>query len=280
MLSIVIPVTDKHELTKRCLEKIYENSYAYDVIIIDNGSIEPYNDPLFSARIIRNEQNIGVFPAVLQGLEAARNNTVLVMHNDVLIHEKHFDKRILDEFQTDPLLGIAGFFGGRGVAENGGREHPESNMQGLHWGQHGSLHGHIQTDKHPAVVFDSLALIFNKDIFYKVFPPEERALIAPHHWFDRICTLGIVTAGYHALTIGVAFDHFGGGTSVKNERFTEFTERWVKEMGLPLEENADYTMYKYGERYFQNKWRAKFPVRVDRFFNVTYAGKGRDIADL
>lgn len=279
-LSIVIPVTDKQDLTYRALQNLdlYSDD-STEFILVDNGSVHPY--PLLDCdHIIRNEQNIGVFPAVLQGLAAAENNIVLVMHNDVLIHEQGFDRRILNEFANDPLLGIAGFFGGRGVSENGGRDYAESNMQGKEWGMSYHQHSHLLTDTHPAVVFDSLALIFNRDIFYKVFPPDEQALIAPHHWFDRICTLGIVMAGYHALTIGIAFDHFGGGTSVANTAFSDFTERWVKEKGLPLEQNADYTMYMYGERYFRNRWRGKFPVRVNKDFSLTFAGKGRDISDL
>lgn len=279
-LSIVIPVTDKHDLTYRTLVNLVANSTNDDteIILIDNGSVVPY-EQLGREHVIRNDVNIGVFPALLQGLSTARNNIVLTMHNDVLIHEYGYDARILNEFAKDPLLGIAGFFGGRGVAENGGRDHPESNMQGKEWGMSYHQHSHHLTGTHPAVVFDSLALIFNRDIFYKVFE-NELDLIAPHHWFDRICTLGIVMAGYHALTIGIAFDHYGGGTSVANPAFSEFTERWVQEKGLPLEQNADYTMYKFGERYFQNKWRGKFPVRVAKDFSLTFAGKGRDIADL
>src|SRR5690348_14267499 len=135
MLSIVIPVTDKHELTKHALQNIHLYShYLNDILVIDNGSLDPFVSDYDNVRVIRNDINIGVFPAVLQGLAAAFNNVVLVMHNDVLIHEDGFDKRILREFANDPLLGIAGFFGGRGVAENGGRDHAESNMQGKEWG--------------------------------------------------------------------------------------------------------------------------------------------------
>lgn len=279
-LSIVIPVTDKHELTDRCIRFLHIHSELEpEIIVIDNGSLEPYQ-PVYDEQVIRNDQNIGVFPALLQGISAATNNIVMTMHNDVLVHEPKFDTRILKEFANDSLLGIAGFFGGRGVSENGGRDHAESNMQGLEWGMSYHQHSHLQPATHPAVVFDSLALILNKEVFYNVFPPEEQALIAPHHWYDRIVTLGIVMAGYHALTIGVAFDHYGGGTSVANTAFSDFTERWVQEKGLPLEQNADYTMYMYGERYFRNKWRGKFPIRVDKNFNLTFAGKGRDIADL
>jgi glycosyltransferase involved in cell wall biosynthesis len=278
-LSIVIPVTDKHELTRKALHAIEYKSEVMDVIIIDNGSVDPYK-LVYDERIIRNDVNIGVFPAVLQGLSAAKNNIVLVMHNDVLIHETDFDARILNEFEKDPLLGIAGFFGGRGVAENGGRDHAESNMQGKEWGMSYHQHSQLLTGTHPAVVFDSLAMIYNKDIFYKCFPQTELDKITPHHFFDRIVTLGIVTSGFHALTIGIAFDHRGGGTSVENTAFEEFEARYIKEKGLELDINPDHTIYKLGEKYFQERWKGLFPIRVDKQFNLTYGGRGRDLSDL
>jgi glycosyltransferase involved in cell wall biosynthesis len=280
-LSIVIPVTDRHEFTDRCVQRLID--YAWndnnDIIVIDNGSITPYFPQYDQVRVLRNEVNTGYFPSIVQGLLAAQNNIVLTQHNDVLIQEEYYDQRILDEFENDSKLGIAGFFGGRGVAENGGRDHAESNMVGFDWGMPGHLHGHIQEETHPSVVFDSLAMIYNKDIFFKVFSKNEIDNIPIHHWPDRIVTLSIVMAGYHGLTIGVAFDHYGGATSVANVEFDKLTARWVKEKGLPIEENPDYTLYKYGERMFQSKFRGKFPVRVNKDFSLTFAGKGRDLSD-
>jgi glycosyltransferase involved in cell wall biosynthesis len=277
-LSIVIPVTNQEHLTDKSVARLIEYATTdIEIIIVDNGSKVAYNNP--GATILRNNLNIGVFPALLQGLAATSNDIVLTMHNDVLLQERGYDARILNEFAIDPKLGIAGFFGGRGVGYDGGRSHPESNMQGIEWGQHGSIHGHVQTHKHPAVVFDSLALILRKSIFYKVFPPEDLAIIAPHHWFDRIVTLGIVTAGYHALTIGVAFDHYGGGTSVANPEFEAFTARWVKEKGMEVVNNPDYTMYMYGARDFRRRWMSKFPFFVDENYNLTYTKPKDDYSD-
>lgn len=297
MLSIVIPVTDKHEFTRKCVGTLYANAKypeQLDVVIIDNGSERPYRAELdfnveayageskkqLLPRIERNDVNTGYFPSIVQGLLAAKNNIVLTQHNDVLIHEYGYDERILNEFKKDRLLGIAGFFGGRGVAENGGRDFAESNMVGLEWGMPGHLHGHIQKETHPATVFDSLAMIYNKEIFFKVFSQEDIDNMPIHHWPDRIVTLSIIIAGYHGLTIGVAFDHYGGATSVANVEFDKLTARWVAEKGLSIEENPDYTLYKYGERMFQNKFRGLFPVRVNKDFSLTFAGRGRDLHDL
>jgi glycosyltransferase involved in cell wall biosynthesis len=247
-----------------------------ELLVVDNDSIEPYTDTAYQ-RVLRNNVNPGVYASLAQGTEQTSNNLVLWMHNDVLLHEKNWDTRIEREFEKDTKLGLAGFFGGRGVGMDGGRIHPEGNLLGKEWGQNISVHGHKLTGTHPAVVFDSLAMVFRKDIFYSIQVP----YVAPHHWFDRIMTLWFVSKGYHALTIGIAFDHAGGGTSVANSRrHSEFVERWCRSKGLPLDQNWDHTLYQYGYKFFRNQWKGKFPVMVDRNFNVQWGNTYDDLSDL
>lgn len=280
-ISIVIPAVDQHQFTHKAVEYLYKNALNpedLDVVIIDNDSLTPYNaGEYLDARVIRNDINPGVYASYLQGMEAAKNNIVLWMHNDVLIHEFGWEARILSEFDKDPKLGIAGFFGGRMVGYDGGRGHPEGNLMGKEWGQNISVHGNLLTGTHPAVVFDSLAMIIRRDIFNAINVP----YVAPHHWFDRIMTLWFIDKGYHALTIGIGFDHYGGGTSVGNSnRHSEFVQRWCESKGLKLDQNWDYTLYKYGSRFFQITWAGRFPVSVDADHTVHWGNEGYgDISD-
>lgn len=264
-LSIVIPVHNEESITRECIDNIYSLADGrINLVIIDNASVPAYKQR-YNEVILRNEENRGVFHSIIQGVNAASNNVVLTMHNDVIIHERSFDTRILGEFEKDNLLGIAGFFGGRGVSMDGGRGMPESNMLGLKYGTHGGYHGQILIGTHPAVVFDSLALIMRKDYLTNV----NIKGMPPHHFFDRILTLAFIEQGYHALTIGIAHDHAGGTTSTKVGS-TDFIKRWCQEQGLEIVENPDYTMYKYGEALFQKRWKDiwdKGALWVDENFN-------------
>lgn len=281
-ISVVIPAVDQHAFTKKAVSYLFDNAFSpndVEVIIVDNDSLTPYdiNDYAWdNVRIISNHKNPGVYLSYVQGMSQAKNNLVLWMHNDVLIHEYGWDLRIQTEFNKDPKLGIAGFFGGRLVGADGGRGHPEGNLLGKEWGQNISVHGHLLTGTHPAVVFDSLAMIIRRDVFNTINVP----YVAPHHWFDRIMTLWFIDHGYHALTIGIAFDHYGGGTSVGNSnRHSEFVQRWCEEKGLTLDQNWDYTLYKYGYNFFQKQWSGRFPVSVDRYHNVMWGHRG-DLSDV
>lgn len=272
MLSIVLPVMDAHEVTDRAIDALISNASNYnniDIIVVDNASEVPYGTHMQygipkKITIIRNEQNVAGFEAFLQASKVAKGDIILWMHNDVLIHEVDYDTRILREFAKDPKLAIAGFFGAPGVSIDGGRMGSMGNMLGKEWGTPQHMHGMILEDVYPAVVFDALAMIINRPLFNELFSTLDIEVtdIPTHHWNDRILPLLFVLNGYHALTIGVGFDHKGGVSSL-GAKYRELAERWSKNHNIPFERDWDYTFYHYGEKMFRALGGDEFPVRVD-----------------
>ncbi len=266
MISVVIPVSNVEDATNTCIQHLTENEWGgLEIIIIDNASATPYFHD--KAETIYNTKNKGFWPSMLQGIEAARNDIVMCMHNDVFLYDTAFDMRITSAFQADDKLATAGLFGARGVAVNGGRIHPEGNMLGRKYGTAQTLHGHIQTGMHPSVVFDSLCMIFDRTKLYSI----EYKDIPPHHWTDLLVTLRLLKAGYRASTIGIAFDHGGGWTS-STKTMNTFIEDWCREKGLELNQNWDYTLYKYGEALFKQEFleftQGHNELHVDKDYNL------------
>lgn len=248
MLSIVLPVTNLHEMTDDCISHL--NDYAKDpveVIVVDNGSTEPFQSTKPNVHVIRNEKNIGFWPAMVQGISYAHSPYVLCMHNDVFVWENGFDQRIVHAFERDVKIGAVGFFGGRGVCRIGGRGHPEGNMLGKEHGTPQAMHGYVLTEEHPAVVFDSLAIAVRTS----ALPSFAWKDLPPHHWTDRLLCLNLMYAGYRCLTVGIAFDHAGASTS-RTSVMNTFTKDWCEERHiLPVEGNYETALYKYGEAQFQ-----------------------------
>ncbi len=211
MISIIIPVIDQHEVTDRCIAYIRATTVQpYEIIVIDNGSDVPYQDAVV------NGENKGIPTSLKQGYERAKGDIILFMHNDVLIHDHGWDIRVQSAFNDDPLLGVAGFFGGRGMNPDGGRVHPESNMLGTVWGSPWNHHGTHQTGIVPAAVLDGLAMFFRKRMLDEAGFPE----LPPHHWYDRILPLYYIDKGWRCATIGVGFDHGSGFTSSQEKSMT------------------------------------------------------------
>jgi len=90
--DIIIPVWNRLEDTRACVEGIDENtSYPHRIILVDNGSTretKEYLESLAAGRKdvvrIRNEENLGFVRAVNQALAASQAPYVCIMNNDTL----------------------------------------------------------------------------------------------------------------------------------------------------------------------------------------------------
>ena len=93
-VSIVIPVLDRLEFTKQCLDRIQRNTGdvpSYEVIIVDNGSSDGTEAWCTEAcrawtrlRYHRNPTNLGFARANNLGAAVARGTHLLFLNNDTL----------------------------------------------------------------------------------------------------------------------------------------------------------------------------------------------------
>lgn len=273
-ISVLLPAVDAHAITEEAVMHLLQHADEpnnVEIIIYDNASQVPYvpatycdSDWCNKVIVRRNELNVAGYGALLDTMPHFTHDVILWMHNDVLIHEQGWDTRIRHEFEKDSLLGIAGFFGAYGVADNGGRIGSMGNMLGKVWGTPQHMHGQVMTGTYPATVFDALAMIINRPLFNKLDKPKNIPL---HHWNDRILPLLFVLQGYHALTIGIAFDHKGGVSSL-GDTYRALAERWSKENNITFEKDWDFTFYNAGEVLFREIGKGKFPVVVNADFSI------------
>ncbi len=86
--SIIIPVFNKADLTKRCLETLpasIEGAGAGEVIVIDNASTDHTASVLAEfpwIRLIRNEKNLGFSGANNQAARVAKGEFLVLLNND------------------------------------------------------------------------------------------------------------------------------------------------------------------------------------------------------
>ncbi len=90
-VSIVIPVLDNLQHTKRCIESIRKNTPPsdYELIIVDNGSqpaTKNYLASLNNIVVITNEQNLGFAKATNQGISKAKGDYVFLLNNDTALY--------------------------------------------------------------------------------------------------------------------------------------------------------------------------------------------------
>jgi len=113
-VSIVIPVFNNEDLTKKCIEQIYQvkTEAAFEVIVIDNASSDGTQKVLQAEsgrrpnfRFYSMPSNLGFAGAVNYGCRQARGNYVVILNNDTLVTPGWLDK-LIEPFQQDEQVGI------------------------------------------------------------------------------------------------------------------------------------------------------------------------------
>ncbi|MCA9864148.1 MAG: glycosyltransferase, partial [Thermomicrobiales bacterium] len=90
-VSIVIPVHNKHTITRQCLDTILGQEYAgadREIVVVDDGSrdatpalLASYGDKL---HVLRGDEAQGFAAACNAGVAAARNELVVLLNNDTI----------------------------------------------------------------------------------------------------------------------------------------------------------------------------------------------------
>jgi len=129
MLSLIIPVFNKVELTKRCLDSVLENSRALgEVFVIDNASVDETPEVLkafqekFKKRNIRfeiltNPKNLGFGAACNQGVRLARENFIAILNNDTWLM-RGWDQALQKEIERLSIDVVGPFVDERPIGEN------------------------------------------------------------------------------------------------------------------------------------------------------------------
>lgn len=99
-LSIIIPVFNKFNFTKSCLDDLFRLPKDHEIIVVDNASTDETNNKLSKMSeitYIRNEQNLGFAKACNIGYRVAKSNNVLFLNNDIRVKSNF-------ETWTQPLI--------------------------------------------------------------------------------------------------------------------------------------------------------------------------------
>lgn len=120
LASIIIPVYNKCDYTKHCLESLVENiseSYFdrlnadFEVIIVDNASTDKTKDFLKTIngtiKIITNDTNLGFSKACNLGAKNAEGKYIVLLNNDTVIKPNWLES-LIDFMEKNPQAGACG----------------------------------------------------------------------------------------------------------------------------------------------------------------------------
>ena len=92
ILSVVIPVFNKYNFTKACLNDLSKLPSDHEIIVIDNGSSDETQKSLEGSTEIvyyRNPVNVGFAKACNKGYGRSQGSNILFLNNDIRVKSNH-----------------------------------------------------------------------------------------------------------------------------------------------------------------------------------------------
>lgn len=296
-LSVVIPVMNQHPMFRAMFKQLVDASGPdVEFVVIDNGSDEILSKEgpfIFgqlkvgqSIHFVRNYKSIGVYPTFQQGMKSTSGDIVAFFHSDLIVWEKEWDKRVIQQFELTPPLGLLGFIGSNEIDSNGGRgggttsqfmgktlvdDFLKNDESGIHthdfqshsWsGSPASAHGKTNSGYTRGAVVDGCAMILRRSAWDAIGVKADFPL---HHFYDRLISCQMLEKGYHVGILGIACDHISGQTVNQEPAYDGIAREWCEAHGLGMEgHNWDTTIYLEAERRFLREYRdekAVLPVK-------------------
>ena len=239
MISVVIPILNQFEVAKISIDSLISNSKnKFELILIDDGSDEgllniissKFKDKLYDLKIWRNEKPTGSYYTMKKGFELANGDIIAFFHSDLVVWEKNWDERLVNEFKNDNKLGLIGFIGSNEIDFMGGRGMGTmSNFQGReikgYKGSPAEIHGKRINELKKGVVIDGCSMIFRREVLKKI---GFRNDFPPHHFYDRLLSCQTRENGWDIGILGIACDHFGGQTVSREDKYLQLTKEWME----------------------------------------------------
>lgn len=228
-----------------------------ELLVINNGSkddtvsfLERFVFPHFpDHKLVNNAENVGVIASMNQAISESKGDVIAILHNDLYVFQKAWDKWLAEAFIVNPKMGMAGFLGARGAGHTGGRMFTMSNML------EAEVHGDRATGMNRCLIFDGMSLIGRREMFEQVGGFD--AKYSYHHFYDRDISLASHFGGWENYQMGVLCHHRSGVTANRPDY-----QSWIdKRMGT-INYTGDKASYLASELYFVEKWGNRLPLVV------------------
>lgn len=268
-LTLSIPYFNQLNNTKGIIGLLRQmTSDGTEWMVIDNGSSEPVEDFFREFirpkrfRYIRNRRNVGMIATYQQIFDEVETDLVAILHNDVYVYEKNWDKRVVKTFKEIDKLGSLGFFGSQGCGPRGerlqDREVPAA-FSGLSNLVEAEAHGmRLVEPWRPAAILDGFAMVFSMEMIKKAGGMDKRYRY--HHMYDRDLPLTALSLGYKNVVLNVPCHHHSSLTAN-----SQAYQQWInREVG---QEEADIFTHDENNKLLAEKWASALPLYIENDFS-------------
>ena len=265
-MSIIIPVLGQIHEVKGIVNLILALATSdYETVIINN-TVDPKEREEWNQFIqtylrpknlvyIENPDNLGMVQTLQQGYEESTGDILAYLHSDLFIYKEGWDQTVIDVFESNPEIGLAGFFGQKGMYPNAGRYDCMSNMM------EAEIHGRrMIVPLEYVVATDGFSMICKREMLDKGngFDMDFRF----HHVYDKNIGMDSLHRGYKNVCINIPVHHWSGKTANSAQY-----QDWInKQMGT---NTGDQDTMAINLDIFDRKWGNCLPIFVDDAGNIS-----------
>ncbi len=220
-ISLIAPCFNRVEITMRFVASLQGAEGLRECILIDDCSADSTPDYLATLAgpfsYFRNAENRGLAASFNKGAELARGDVLVFMHNDVIIHDPSWPKKIRAFVMGTEMAGVVGLYGAKRIRSDG------SLMgRGIMHAKAGK--GTLVSNRVEVAVVDGLFMALKREVFEKIGRFDEGFVM---HYYDKDLSLRSLHACFHNYVVNIPFTHEGAGTrsSVARETDESLRER-------------------------------------------------------
>lgn len=193
---------------------------------------------------------------------ASANDVLVYIHDDFLLQERGWDRRVLEAFECNERLGLAGFGGSTGLGRPGIYSQPYawqqvcrtdffSNMRDA------EFHGKRATAPMPIVYTDGQSMIVRRALLDQIDGWRWWPFDIVHHGYDYGIACQARRHGWEALLIPCACEHKITGSSVGAVTRDSDIYR-----SLADKHGGDEVVFQRAHRFVYDNFRDVLPMRV------------------
>lgn len=222
-ISIIIPVFNKLDITRKCINYIREfnQQFPLEIVIVDNGSTDKTPEVLSNEKditYIRNQENLGISKAYNHGTKIAKYDLLCFMHNDVFLFENKWILKIRDFILKTPKVGIVGLYGAKTLRRDGsfmGKTIVHSKKDSP------SITKPFET----VAVVDGLFMAMHRSTFKKIEGFNE---VFPVHYYDKDISLKVLKNKFINYVLNISFEHLCATTRNNIEKDKQIRDKAQK----------------------------------------------------
>ena len=224
-VSIIIPVYNQLELTKKCIESIELNTYSnYELIIVNNASTDgtkKYLEKLSYVKCINNAENLGYPKAINQGIKIAEGKDIVLLNNDTIVTDGWLERLIMIK-NSNQNVGVVGIYSNAISGTQIDKEYKCKTLNEMNnYAKQISESRKYAWIKYPRVAF--VCVLINGELINKIGGLDE--IYSPGNYEDDDFCLRAQIAGYQSYIATDVFIYHYGSVSFKANGENSYAER-------------------------------------------------------